>query len=148
IQEPVVTLLNESTSEKTATPWLDSIIIPPVITLSVKPTKDNNKVNWVFLIKDSHGQNFFEMKKNGILPEKILWDGYGKNGRPLQVGSDYSYSLSIIDKAGNPQRYAGQPFKITAFQFVKAGTTRTHFYPESLFLSESSAKLSKEGKSS
>ncbi|OVE78068.1 hypothetical protein BVX98_01450 [bacterium F11] len=146
LSKPALSLPRGSRSTKTASPWLDRIYEPPVLTLTTKPSKTvDKKVNWIFRVKDSQGKLFFEKKKKSILPRKIEWDGFGKKKTPIQVGYDYSYMLSIIDEAGNPQRYAGSPFNMKSFRYRKGGKSITMLHPESVFLNASSFKFSKNG---
>jgi hypothetical protein len=75
----------------------------------------------------------------------VEWDGIGKEGTPLEVGFDYAYSLSIVDEAGNPQRYSGKPFSIQAFRYARSGNTVTAINPDLLFSDASSVKFSPAG---
>ncbi len=85
------------------------------------------------------------MKKKGVLPPVIQWSGTGLNGEPLRVGYDYSYSFSIVDEAGNPQRFAGKPFRLNSFRHTKGGGFNTALEPTYLFGSASSMRLAKDG---
>jgi len=145
LKEPPLTLADKSMTKKTASPWLLEIYSPPVVTLSVQPQKEEKKVNWIFRVKDSEGKAFYEMKKRGVIPREIPWNGFGGNKRPLQVGYDYTYHLFIIDEAGNPQRHAGHPFNIDSFRYNKGNGTITSFYPESIFTDVSTLKISDSG---
>lgn len=144
INTPEVTFPSQMRSTKTARPWLRAIYDTPILTIA---TKGNQKapVEWTFLVKDSQGKTFYEKHQKSVLPEKIEWNGLGNNGKPFSVGYDYTYSLSIVDQAGNPQRFSGKPFAIPACRFKQSGHVATHITPVMLFGDESSIKLSKEG---
>ena len=144
IQNPPVILPGELRSEKTAEPWNRRVLQAPILTMIPKTSTTNVKMEWVFLVKDSGGRSFFERKGRGKVPERIEWNGFGSNGHPLAVGYDYSYSLSLIDEAGNPQRFNGNPFRVDAFRYEKSGDT-VAFAADLLFASPSSASLSKDG---
>ncbi len=145
VNKPPVTLPVKSLSSKTASPWLNGIYEAPVLTLTFKPQKDVGQTQYVFLVKDSHGRTFHEVKEKGTLPEMIQWDGVGGGGKPLHVGDDYTYSMSIIDEAGNPQRFAGKPFRLDSFRYPRSGRVVTALNPGALFAELSSLKLSAEG---
>lgn len=146
IAKPVVILPEKSVSEKTASPWMETLYEPPVLTLSFKGADQKKKVDWTFLVKDSQGQVFYELKRKAALPETLTWDGFGKGNESLKVGYDYSYSFSTVDEAGNPQRFAGKPFRLDSFRHKKSGGVVTCFQPESLFRARDVAKLSVEGR--
>jgi hypothetical protein len=146
VSEPPLTFPSKTSSAKTASPWLHSVLQAPILTMEIKPAKEQKKVDWVFLVKDSNGQTFFERRENGALPDKIEWDGFGKSGVPMAVGHDYAYSLSIVDEAGNPQRVSGKPFAVPAFRYARAGRVVTAVMPTLLFDEEASARLSGEGR--
>lgn len=145
IKNPPVNLPEKSLSSKAASPWIDSIVRSPVLTLTTKGPETAKKVEWTFLVKDSHGKPFYALKKKGLLPQKIEWAGFGQGNKPLQVGFDYTYSLSIVDEAGNPQRFSGSPFRIHAFRFGRMGSQVISLFPEAVFQTESSTRFSKEG---
>jgi hypothetical protein len=146
VEHPPVVLPQKSLSNKTATPWLDQIYEPPVLTLNLKTEESKRKMQWMFLVKDSHGQTFYEVRKKGALPSNLRWEGIGNSGDPLNVGYDYSYVVSLIDEAGNFQRVAGKPFRLDSFRYSGAGGIVTSFYPEALFIEASSTKFSIGGR--
>jgi hypothetical protein len=145
IGRPPLILPEKSATGKTASPWLTRIYEPPVLTLTFKAEEKVGSGDWVFLVKDSQGRTFFEMRKKGTPPPDIKWNGHGTNGMPLRVGYDYTYSFSAVDEAGNPQRYAGKPFRLNAFRYTKSGKTITSFQPEALFTGRASVKFSADG---
>jgi len=145
VSDPPLTFQKKTSSTKTASPWLRSVLQAPILTMEIKPPKEQKKVDWIFLVKDSNGRAFYERRESGNLPEKIEWDGFGKGGSPLSVGKDYAYSLSIIDEAGNPQRVSGKPFAVPAFRYPQSGRVVTSVMPSLLFDEEASARLSGEG---
>ena len=144
VTEPPLSFEKKTSSTKTASPWLHAIMKAPILTMEIKPPKEAKKVDWIFLVKDSNGQAFYERREKGNLPDHIDWDGFGKTG-PLWVGRDYAYSLSIIDEAGNPQRVSGKPFAVSAFRYAEGGRVVTSMTPTLLFDEEASAQLSKQG---
>jgi hypothetical protein len=148
ISQPPLTLPSKSVTQKAASPWLDDIYEAPVLTLSFKSESAVPKPKWIFLVKDSHGKPFYEVNRTGKLPDQITWGGFGNNGKPLRVGFDYSYLMTIIDEAGNPKRFAGKPFRLNSFRFVRGGRTVTMFNPDSLFTDASSLRFSDIGRSS
>jgi hypothetical protein len=145
IAEPMIVYPQKSALPKTASPWIEGILQTPVLTLNVKPNQSAADVEWVFLVKNSKGVEIVHTKKKGKMPEKIEWDGFDATGKPLQVGGDYNYSLSIIDEAGNPQHVAGKPFRVDAFRYESMGRHVTLFTPPALFTGDSELKFSKNG---
>ena len=146
INQPPLTLPSKSTLQKTATPWLHDIYEAPILTLNFKSETQVLKPKWVFVVKDSHGKPFYEINKASKLPEQIVWDGVGSNGKPLHVGFDYSYLMTIIDEAGNPKRFAGKPFRLNSFRFEKGGKVVTMLNPNSIFTERSSLRFSDIGR--
>ena len=146
LQQPPVTFERRSDSAKPASPWYDNVLEPPVLSLHIKPGKDERKVEWTFLVKDSNGREFYSRKKKGLMPERIDWEGFANNKKPLHAGFDYAYSLSIVDEAGNPQRFAGKPFRVPSFRYRKGSRSVTLVHPEEIFGSESAIKVSKDGR--
>lgn len=148
ISEPPVVLPEKTSSEKTASPWLERIYEPPVLRIEFKPAEAIAKsaAEWAFIVKDSHGETFYEVKGKKDLPPQMTWDGFGSSGEPLHVGDDYSYSFSIVDEAGNPHRHAGKPFRVDTFRFKKSGGEMSLFDPDVLFDGPSSLKLSANGR--
>lgn len=148
IQEPPVILPQRLDTDKTASPWLERILAPPVLSIAFTPLADAAKAaaEWSFLVKDSNGNLFFEMKGKGKeMPGEVSWDGFSNKGEPLHVGFDYSYSFSAVDEAGNPSRHAGKPFRIDAFRYPKGSAMVFSFTPENVFQSKSSLKFSEDG---
>jgi hypothetical protein len=145
IEKPPVKYPARLNSWKTASPWLERIYAPPLLTLVFKESKVQ-KQKWAFLVKDSQGKTFYEQKKTGALPKNIAWSGTGSGGEPLRVGYDYSYSFSAMDEAGNPQRHSGQSFRVESFETAKSGRRQIGFQPEALFENPTSLKLSNDGR--
>jgi len=145
ISQPPITIPKMSLSEKTASPWYNEIYEPPIITMKLRGGDEKKKAQWAFLVKDSHGNVFYQQKKRGALPPELVWSGVGSGGHLLKVGYDYSYSLSIIDEAGNPQREAGKPFRLNSFRYNKGLKTITSVNPDVLFADRSSLKFSNGG---
>jgi hypothetical protein len=146
VSQPPVATPAASRTAKAASPWLSRVHEPPVLTLELAGAAKVERPEWTFLVKDSQGQVFYEMKRKGALPARLEWDGRGAGGEPLRVGTDYAYTLSVQDEAGNPQRFAGEAFRLAAFRVARLGKETTMLQPEALFEGRSSAKLSREGK--
>jgi len=145
VANPPLVLPEKTLSGKTASPWLSDIYEAPVLTLNLKGADKTKPVQWTFLVKDSAGKTFYELKKKSVLPDELKWDGRGKDGTSLKVGYDYTYIFSSVDQAGNPQRFAGKPFRLDSFRHKKGGKTVTAFQPEALFVGRNSVKFSPEG---
>lgn len=146
LAEPPLMFASLARTGAGASPWLRQIHREPVLTLKTKPSKgEDRKVEWTFKIRNSHGKTFYEKKKKSVLPRQIVWEGMSDKHKPLHVGFDYSYSLFIVDEAGNPQRFAGKPFKIKAFEYKRGSHHIAHFFPESIFSDRSSMKFSRSG---
>lgn len=147
IKDPMIPYPARIESKKGASAHLNSIFEAPVLNLRIRPQKGEkeSKVEYTFLIKDSKGTAFYEKKANGVMPPELTWDGFGSKSEPLEVGSDYSYTLSIIDEAGNPQRFSGSPFRVSSFRYKTGGKEVTMISSESVFSDRASTKLSAEG---
>lgn len=146
VERPPLVFPTKTVSPLAASPWLRNIHEGPVLTLRFKgDEKAPRERSWIFLVKDSKGATFYEMKKKSVMPPLLIWDGMGESG-PLHVGQDYSYSFSSIDEAGNPQRFAGSAFRLQAFRFRPgSGRTRTLLEPEAVFDGQASARVSAAG---
>lgn len=144
LEKPPMELPPRLNSAVTASPWMNRIFEPPVLTINIKDPGVENP-EWTFLVKDSAGAVFFEKKGKGKLPGKLEWDGRGTRGEEMRVGFDYTYAFTVIDAAGNPQRESGKPFRLEAFRTRGNGSIVTSMTTESLFEGPSSAKLSSGG---
>jgi hypothetical protein len=147
IQDPPVVLPPLSVSAKGASPWLERIYAPPVLQIAFTPPDAvaKNNAGWAFLIKDSNGNTFYELKGKKDMPKNVTWEGFSNRGEPLHPGFDYAFSFSAIDEAGNPHRHAGSPFRIDAFRYQKGSSDVSSFQPEVIFQDKSSLKFSKDG---
>lgn len=147
IKDPTIPFPASIQSKKGASAWLNSISEAPVLNLRIRPQKGEkeNKVEYTFLVKDSKGTPYYEKKANGVMPPEIKWDGFSSKNEPLEVGNDYNYTLSIIDEAGNPQRFSGQPFRVDAFRYKSGSKESTIIASRAVFADRSSTKLSSEG---
>jgi hypothetical protein len=147
IQEPPVVLPDKSDSNKTASPWLERVYQPPLLKLQFTPPEAvaKNSAGWTFLIKDSNGNTFYEVKGKEAIPKEMIWQGFSNKGEPLHVGFDYAFSFSALDEAGNPHRHAGKPFRVDAFRHKKGSSDVFSFQPEAVFEGKSSLKFSKNG---
>ena len=147
IQDPPVVLPALSRSEKTANPWLERILEPPILRIQFKPVEAAAKssAQWTFIVKDSNGGVFYELQGKNQMPKEIVWDGFGKHHEPLHVGFDYAFSYSAVDEGGNPQRHTGKPFRVDAFRYGRGMSTVTSLQPEAVFNGKSSLKFSDDG---
>lgn len=145
LKTPPLNFPNKLATDKAASPWLTQIFESPILTLETKGEDNGKKQDWIFLVKDSRGKTFYQDSGHRSLPQTIEWNGFGDTGDALKVGFDYNYSLSILDEAGNPQRYSGKPFRIPAFRYSASGKSVTAIEPDALFESASTAKISQEG---
>jgi hypothetical protein len=148
IQDPPVILPSKLDTAKTASPWLERVLAPPVLRIAFSPPEQVAKAaaEWAFLVKNSNGEVFYEMKGKGSeIPKEVVWEGFSNKREALHVGFDYSYSFSAVDEAGNPSRHAGKPFRIDAFRYPRGGGAVFAFTPESLFPGRSSLKFSEDG---
>lgn len=145
VNHPPLSLPEKSLSDKTASPWLSRFYEPPLITLKTRATAQQTaKQEWAFLIKDSKGKIFYEQKGRGLLPEELEWAGFGDNREPIHVGYDYTYTLSLQDEGGNPQRFSGKPFRVPAFRY-ESGKLVMMLDPNALFEDAASTQLTEEG---
>ena len=90
-----------SKSRMTFSPWLTLITKQPILVIRTQKTNMAIK-SWKFTISDETGRVLYLKTGGGKLPPQYIWDGRCRDGRLLDVGESYFYSITLVDKAGNP----------------------------------------------
>ena len=73
IKSPPVTYPVTLRTRMTASPWARKIHRDPLLILTTKPSKkEDKKVEWTFRVKDSKGKVFYEKRKKSILPSSTF----------------------------------------------------------------------------
>ncbi|HAM36900.1 MAG TPA: hypothetical protein DEB40_09635 [Elusimicrobia bacterium] len=94
-------------SPLTKTPWRARLTRPPILDILVKQPKFAVE-RWRVVITNDRGQVFQTLYGKGRLPDRLTWDGRGKNGEMLRVGHPYAYSYHVLDRAEVPSYLPGK----------------------------------------
>lgn len=77
----------------------DALLVPATFTFYAE---DKNEIaGWRFVIWDRDKKVFFTKSGSGEPPVSFVWDGKGNNGRYVDTGEIYYYSLAARDGVGN-----------------------------------------------
>lgn len=128
-------------------PELNSIETQPIFSISPKLKQNTEMEKWEFKVTDPTGRAVYLIKGGGNLPEKIIWDGFDKDGRILKLNVPYLYMLTYIDKAGNPGNIMRKDPKIVnAIKYSKDGKLFIEISHKILFDVKRKERITEEGK--
>ncbi|MBI4387096.1 MAG: hypothetical protein HY551_06915 [Elusimicrobia bacterium] len=125
-----VPLPQRADSDVVLSPWRKNLWEPPLTIYF--PTRAPMH-HWRMVITSDRGRIFRTLKGRGRLPEKIMWDGLGDSGEPLQVGHPYSYSLIAVDKAQVPTYLSSKNIQLGSFVDLQPGGVRVFIDTRLLF---------------
>ncbi len=128
-------------------PELNLIETQPIFSVSPKFKQNTEMDKWEFKVTDPTGRSVYLVKGGGNLPEKIIWDGFDKEGKILKLNVPYLYMLTYVDKAGNPGNLMRKDPKIVnAIKYNKDGKLYIEISHKILFDSKRKEKITDEGK--
>jgi hypothetical protein len=120
---PAVSVPTTLESTQAASPYVLLFQRPPILKLAPKFNSQVGIANWRLRITDGFGNVFMDFSGSDNLPKQIVWDGRGKAGDMLDVGTSYSYIFSIIDVASNPTSQMGKPIVLESLLYDEQGAT-------------------------
>ena len=119
---------------------------PPVFRVSVKMPKKIELEKWAFKVTDPTGKVIKKREGGGGLPESFKWDGFDRQGNILQLEAPYVYSLSWMDRAGNPGiTRSKSPKVVSAIRYKKDGKLFMEISGEKLFRKKRQERFTKKG---
>jgi len=121
-----------SNSSMTASPWLSLITKQPLIVVKV-PQTTLAIDSWKFSVLDEAGTPLFFQQGRGRLPESFVWDGVCKDGRILETGESYYYSISLIDKSGTPHFTTSKPRRLISLAYYRNNNLNVSLLSSTLF---------------
>lgn len=125
---------------------LSFLEIQPIFKLTPKMASIDVE-KWNFKVTDSTGGTVFLQKGEGSLPQVITWDGIGRDGKILKMGSPYWYVLTYMDKAGNPGSVRREtPKEVTAIKYKKDNKLVMEVASKVVFEDKRKERLSDAGK--
>ncbi len=128
-------------------PELNLIETQPIFSISPKLKQKTEMEKWEFKVTDPTGRSVYRIKGGGDLPEKIVWDGFDREGKILKLNVPYLYMLTYIDKAGNPGNIMRKnPKIVNAIKYIKDGKLFIEISHKILFDLKRKEKLTDEGK--
>jgi hypothetical protein len=129
-----ISLVSYLNSSMTASPFIQLLKKPPIMSLHPKFKSKAGIANWRLRITDGSGNVFKEFSGKSSLPEEIVWDGHNTSGSEMaDVGVSYSYIFSVVDEASNPTSQMGRPLVLESLMYDDGGYTVAKVLAEALF---------------
>jgi hypothetical protein len=96
------------------------MIKPPV--LSIHPQKTAIPfAAWRFGVADEKGNSLFSQSGESQLPEKLEWDGRDFNGRMIDIGKKYVYTVQLADSSEKVLSSASQSVQFPHLAYSEQG---------------------------
>lgn len=119
----------------------------PIFRISPKMPPGIDIERWTFRVTDPTGTAVKTIKGSGALPNEIVWDGFDQEGRILKLSAPYLYTLTYIDKAGNPGSTRRQtPKEVNAIKYTRENKLYLEYSHKLLFDAKRKERLSDTGK--
>jgi hypothetical protein len=135
-----------SASHMTFSPWLSVITKQPILVIRT-PQSSLEIKNWKFQISDEAGQVLYQQDGGSSLPEVFSWDGRCRNGRLIDVGESYFYSITLIDKGDNPLITTSKPRKLDTLAYYQNNNLNVRLLSAVLFDDKVRSHFSEVGNS-
>lgn len=131
-------------SRMTGSPWLRLITKPPI--LEIKTLKRNMDLeSWKFIVSHERGNILFSQTGESRLPEKLIWDGVGPDGRRLNVGERFQYSIIMVKPGGKPLSTTQKLEMLTSLVVYQNNNLHINLLSSILFNKKTSSNLSSLG---
>ena len=79
-----------------------------ILTVQLKAQSYSPIASWSFIVSDPETRRtFWSVAGKASIPEKLTWNGRGDNGSLVQSATDYPYTFSVTDTAGQSARFDG-----------------------------------------
>jgi hypothetical protein len=121
-----------SASHMTFSPWLTVISKQPILVIR-SPRSTLEIKSWKFQISDEAGQLLYLQDGGSSLPDSFSWDGRCRNGRLIDVGESYFYSITLVDKGDNPLITTSKPRKLDTLAFYQNNNLNVRLLSSVLF---------------
>jgi hypothetical protein len=130
----MVSLVTYLSASQTASPFVQLLKKPPIMSLHPKFKSKAGIANWRLRITDGSGNVFKEYSGKSSLPDDIIWDGHNTAGTEMaDVGTSYSYIFSVVDEASNPTSQMGRPLVLESLMYDEGGYTVAKVLADALF---------------
>jgi hypothetical protein len=101
-------------------PSLFALERQPIFNLVPRTPAGVDIEKWNFKVTDPTGSTVKLEKGGGSLPDKLVWDGLDQNGQILKLNAPYMYTLTFMDRAGNPGSVRSQqPKEVQAIKYYR-----------------------------
>lgn len=126
---------------------LFSLEIQPIFKIQPKMPAGVEIEKWNFKVTDPTGATVKVDRGAGSLPEKLVWDGFDQNGQILKLNSPYMYTLTYMDKAGNPgSTKRKEPKVVQAIKYYRDGKLYIEASSAVVFEKERKDRVTDKGK--
>ncbi|MCK5219465.1 tetratricopeptide repeat protein [bacterium] len=135
-----------SASLMTGSPWLTLISKPPI--LEIKSPKRNVILeSWKFTVSTDGGNILYTQTGGDRLPQKFIWDGVDRDGRQLNVGEHFQYSITLVKPGGKPFSASHKPKTLTSLVYHQNNNLHISLLSSLLFNKKTTSNLSSIGAS-
>ena len=119
----------------------------PIFRISPKMPAGIEIERWNFKVTDPTGTAVKTLKGEGNLPNEIIWDGFDQEGRIMKLSAPYLYTLTYMDKAGNPGSTRRQtPKQVEAIKYFRENKLILEYSEKLIFEPKRKERLSDSGK--
>jgi hypothetical protein len=126
---------------------LYSLETQPIFNIVPKMPAGIEIERWNFKVTDPTGAVVKSDKGSGSLPDKLVWDGFDQNGQILKMNAPYMYTLTYMDRAGNPgSKSRKEPKVVRAIKYYKDGKLYIEASSSILFEKERNDRFTDAGK--
>lgn len=126
---------------------LFSLETQPIFKIQPKMPAGIEVEKWNFKVTDPTGATVRSEKGNGSLPDRLVWDGFDQNGQVLKLNAPYMYTLTYMDKAGNPgSTRRKEPKVVQAIKYYRDGKLYIEASSSVLFEKERKDRFTDKGK--
>lgn len=120
----------------------------PIFRISPKMPASIQIERWNFKVTDPTGAAVKTLKGEGNLPSEIIWDGFDQEGRIMKLSAPYLYTLTYMDKAGNPGSTRRQtPKQVEAIKYFRENKLILEYSDKLLFEPKRKERISEQGRS-
>lgn len=120
----------------------------PIFRISPKMPAGIQIEKWSFKVTDPTGSAVKTLRGEGDLPSEIVWDGFDQEGRIMKLSAPYLYTLTYMDKAGNPGSTRREtPKQVEAIKYFRENKLILEYSNKLLFEPKRKERLSESGRS-
>jgi hypothetical protein len=126
---------------------LFSLETQPIFKIQPKMPAGVEIEKWSFKVNDPTGAVVKSEKGTGAIPDRLIWDGFDQNGQILKLNAPYMYTLTYMDKAGNPgSTKRKEPKVVQAIKYYRDGKLYIEVCSSLMFEKERKDRVTDKGK--